>query len=118
MTAHPDRYMTPVRVHDVKVVMVDIRPRFFSRDIADLSATRLVYMPHHSRRTANQNKEQAGLGRMIGEVFFGRQVLPFPAPTIDDRHVIGSGPGAKPAAESSRHTHQVLVVELVIGPVQ
>jgi hypothetical protein len=118
MAAHADCNMSPVRIHDVKVVMIDIRPRFFSRNIANLPFPRLLHMPHDSRGATDQNKEQAGFGRMLGEEFLGRQVLPLAAPAIDYWHAIGFGPGTKPAAEASRHAHQVFVVELLIGPVQ
>jgi hypothetical protein len=82
VAAHADRNVPPVRVHDVEVVMVDVRPRFFSRHVADLSVTRFPHRPHDSRRATNQNKEQAGFGRMIREELSRRQVLKRPAMRI------------------------------------
>src|SRR5438552_15112773 len=39
----------------------------------------------------------------------------FAGATVDDGHVVGFGPGAQATAETPRHAHQVVVIQVLIG---
>ena len=48
----------------------------------------------------------------------GDIVLAFPERTVDHRDAVGSRIGVQPTAEPARHSHQVGVMERLIGPGQ
>src|SRR6516162_2710926 len=55
---------------------------------------------------------------MSGEMFGGDVMLALPGRTVHHGDLILFGPGSQTAAESPRHAHQMIVVQVVIGTVQ
>ena len=102
----------------VKVVVIHIRPRFLARDISDVALGGLLDVPDGLWSAVHQNEKQTALNFMRRQELFGCQVFPLAAIAIDHGHAVGLRPAAQPAAEASGHAHQMLVVELVIGPEQ
>ena len=66
MPADLDREMAPVRVEDVKRIVVDVRHRLFAFDVV-LG----VHIPHRRLGAANQDQKQALGDRGVGEIFLG-----------------------------------------------
>src|SRR5207249_3777727 len=58
--------------------------------------------------------EQAGADLMAGQVLLGDLVLAVLAAAVDEGDPAGLGEGPDPAGETSRHPHEVRVVELVV----
>jgi hypothetical protein len=49
MAAHLDRDMSPLRVQDLKMVVMDLRPGLLRYDMADLAGTSHLHIPPQSR---------------------------------------------------------------------
>ena len=114
---HLDRHMTPLGVHDVEAVVVDVRRLL--RDVADHpGGLRAADLPHARRRLRGQDQEHPRPGRRVrGQVLLGDQVLALPGLAVDHRDAVGLAPRLDPAGEPARHPHQVRVVQLLVGAV-
>ena len=67
MAADLDGQMAPVRIEDVKRVVVHIRHRLLSFDVVSRAD-----IPHRRLRPTDQNQKQALGDRRLGEIFFGK----------------------------------------------
>src|SRR5712671_1951187 len=106
MPADLDGEMTPVRIEDVKRVVVDIRGGLLSFDVvfgADI--------PHRRRRSTDEDQKQALGDRRLGQICFRDVVLALAHRTVDDRNVVRFGVAANAAAETAGHPHQVGIFE-------
>ena len=74
MPADLDGQMAPVRVEDVKRVVVHIGHRLLSFDVV-LRAD----IPHRRLRPTDQDQKQALGDRRLGQIFFRKVVLALPA---------------------------------------
>ena len=109
MPADLDGQMAPVRVEDVKRVVVHIGHRLLSFDVV-LCAD----IPHRRLRPTDQDQKQA-LGDLgPGQKFFRKLVLALPCRTVDHGNVVGFGITANATAEPAGQPHQVGVFERLI----
>jgi hypothetical protein len=53
-----------------------------------------------------------------GEILFGDFMLALSHRAIHNRDLVSLGPGAKATAESPRHTHEMRIIEALIGAVK
>src|ERR1700757_2585163 len=109
MPADLDGQMAPVGVEDVERIVVDIGHRLFSFDVV-----LYVDIPHRRLGSANQDQKQALGDRRLGQIFFGKLVLPLPSETVDYGNVVGFGVPAKATAKPAAQPHQVGVLERLI----
>ena len=70
MPADLDRHVPPLRIENVKVVVIHIRQRTLPLQVMFAS-----HIPHRSLRTPHQNQEQALRNLGLGQVFFGQRVF-------------------------------------------
>src|SRR4051812_49252279 len=101
MAADLDGQMAPVRVEDVKRVVVHIRHRLLSFDVvfrADI--------PHRRLRPTDQNQKQALGDRRLGEIFFGKVMLALPCRTVDHGNAACLGITANATAEPAGQPHK------------
>ena len=109
MAADLDGQMAPVRVEDVKRVVVHIRHRLLSFDVvfrADI--------PHRRLRPTDQNQKQALGHRRLGEIFFGKLMLALPCRTVDHGDAVCLGITANATAEPAGQPHKVGVFERLV----
>src|SRR5260370_25943322 len=94
MAADLDGQMAPVRVKDVKRVVVDIRHRLLSLDVvfrADI--------PHRRLRPTDQNQKQTLGHRRLGQIFFRKLMLALSCRTVDHGNAVPLGITANATAD-------------------
>src|SRR5690242_5349039 len=109
MPADLDGQMAPVRVEDVKRVVVHIGHRFLSFDVVFCAD-----IPHRRLRPTDQNQKQALGDCRLGEIFFRNVMLALPDRTVDHRNSVRLGVTANATAEPAGQPHQVGVFERLI----
>jgi hypothetical protein len=116
MPRHLDRHMTPLRVDDVKRIVIDV---FASPlDVHDRGGLRRArHLPHRRRRLGHQHQKHPDADLMTGQVRLGDAVLALPGLTEDHRHPVRGAPRLDPPREPARHPHQVGVVQLGVAVV-
>src|SRR5215831_3753632 len=112
MTTDLDGQMPPLRVANVKRVVVDIRHGLLSLDVA-LCAD----IPHRCLRPSDQDQKQALPDLRLGQIFFGKVVLALPCRTVDHGNIVGFGIAANATAEPAGHPHEVGVSSVSSDPV-
>ncbi len=116
MPGHLDRQMPPLRVHDVKRVVVDEGPLL--GQVPDHPAVRRAgHVPHRCHRARHHDQEHPRPDRVGREVVLGDLVLALAALAVDDRDPVRAGRGPDPAGEPPGHPHQMRVVQQVLAPV-
>ncbi len=116
MSGHLDRQMPPLRVHDVKRVVVDEGPLL--GQVPDHPAVRRAgHLPHRRHRARHHDQEHPRTHRVGREVLLGDLVLALAALAVDDRDPVRPGRGPHPAGEPPGHPHQMRVVQQVLAPV-
>src|SRR6185437_17066746 len=108
-----DRDMPPLAIQDVKRIVVHIRVRNLVLDAAAVQ-----HIPHRHLRSALENEEQSFLNACLLAVLLRNLVFLFSVPTPSDRYVVGESPGTQTTPESSSHSHQMSIVEVVVGSIQ
>ena len=130
MPAHLNGYVTPLRVQDMKGIMIDVGPRLLDHELTEFAGTGHLRLPNQCGRLGHQDKKQPGFAVVSGEMFLGYLVLALAGRTILYRNAVGLGPGPQPTAESSSHgtryarsacvphAHQMIVIQILIGTIQ
>ena len=116
--AHLDGEVPPVRVQDMKRVMIDVGPGLFGRQLAELAGTSHLRIPNQRRSLRHQNQEEAGFHLMSREMCGRDVMLALARRTVHHGDVILFGPSSQTTTESPCHAHQMIVVEIVVGTVQ
>ena len=81
----------------------------------DATAARTLDVPPWGHRTADENHEQSTADGMLGQIVLGEVMLAVPAAAVDDRDVVCLGEPTYPTTEPTSQTHEVRVVELLLG---
>lgn len=110
MAADLNRDVSPIRIQDVKRIVVYIRHRLFRLDMIVPA-----HIPYACLRAAHQDQKQPALDLSSFQMLFGNVVLSFSGCAIHHGNLVSLGIGAYAAAEATRQTHQVVVVEGLIG---
>jgi hypothetical protein len=118
MATHLDRQMPPVRIEDMKRIMIDVRPGLFGHELAEFTCAGHLRFPNKGRGLRNQDQEQSGFGLMSGDMLFRHFVLLFAGRAVDNRDLVLLCPGTQTPAEPPRHAYEVIIVEVGIGSVQ
>src|ERR1700746_1631687 len=105
MTAYFDGHVSPLRVQNMKRVVVDIRHRLLSLDVVIG-----VDIPHRRLCPADEAKKQSLRDGGLGEIFLGDAVLALSRRTVDDRNVVGLGVTANAPTKAASQTHDMSVV--------
>jgi hypothetical protein len=98
--------------------MVHVRPGRFDYKLAEFAGTGHLRFPNQRWGLRHQYHEQSRLSLMSGEMFGGKVMLAFAGRTVHDRNLVLFRPGSQTAAETPRHAHEMIVVEILIGTVQ
>ena len=98
--------------------MIDAGPWLFGHQRAELAGTGPLRFPNQRRSLRYQNHEEAWLPLMSREMFGRDVMLALARRAVHEWDLILFGPGSQTAAESPRHAHQMIVVEVAIGTVQ
>ena len=109
MAADLDGDVAPLRIEDMKRIVVDIghRPFWFDMMVG-------ANIPHRRLSSAHQNQKQA-LGDLgLCQVFFGQFMLVLPGVTMQKWNVLGFRIPMNAAAKTARHPHEVSVVQSLL----
>src|ERR1700741_3308689 len=109
MAADLDGQMAPVRIEDMKRVVVDVGHRLFSLDVvfrADI--------PHRRLRPTDQDQKQTLDGCRLGEIFLRKVMLALPCRTVDHGNAVRLGVTANTTAEPAGQPHQIGVFQRVV----
>jgi hypothetical protein len=84
IAAHADDHVTPVRIHQVEMVVLDMRP-LLAMAYLDDSVVRIAFdFPQRRRRVAGDHEEQALVLRITGQARLGQCVFALPGLRLDD----------------------------------
>ncbi|RJX17628.1 MAG: hypothetical protein C4570_07885 [Ammonifex sp.] len=110
VTAYLDGNVSPITIHDVERVMVNISEFLFQ-----MNATfKLLNMPNRSHRFSNQDEKDTGEIRILRNVFLSKLMFSESRAAIDDRDFVALCPSTDATAEMTCHTHEVGVVQFGI----
>ena len=112
MPGHLDRHMAPLRVHDVEGIVID--KGHLLCQIDDHPTPGASDLPHRRRGPRHQDEEHPRSHRVAGQVLLGELMLTLTTLAVDDRDLVGSGPGPHPTSEPTGHPHQMRIVQLLI----
>ena len=103
--------MAPFGVQDMKRVVVHIGHRLFV-----LQVMVFADIPHRNTGPADQDEKyplgDLGLGQVLGR----KLVLARPDSAIDEGNVVGFGIAPNATTETTRHSHQVCVIQRIVRP--
>ncbi len=116
MARHLDGEVPPLRIQDVKGVVLD--ERFLGPQVAQHAPTRPRHLPHGRDRARNQDQKQPLGRRMVGQVLPGYLVLALIPAAVHHRDLVRLSESTHPTAEPAGQAHQVGVVQIVIRPTQ
>ena len=105
-----DGDVSPIRIQDVKRIVVYIRHRLFRLDMIVPA-----HIPYAGLRAAHQDEKQPALDLGGLQVLFGNVVLSFSGSAIYHGNLVSLCLRAYAAAKATCQTHQVVVVEGLIG---
>ena len=97
MAAHFDNDVHPLRIENMEMIMVDVRPRLFLAILPE--PDRHLHIPDQSWRAGHENKKQTIPGFVRGQIFLGNLVLPIAWGTVLDWNMVVFRPSPKPTAE-------------------
>ena len=112
MARHLYGDVAPLGVHDVKGVVIYVRQLLGQ---VDATTARTLNVPDWRHRAADEDHEQSTADGVLGEIVLGEVMLALPAAAVDDRDVVRLGEATHPPAEPTSQTHEVRVVELLLG---
>ena len=117
MSAELDRHVSPLGVDDVQGIM--IHPGGPSGEI-DPAVAEPMHAPHRRRRAGDADAEHAGELGIDRPMRFDQPVHAFVVSGngVDDGDAVLEGPRPQPPAEPPRQSHQVIVIEVVVGSEQ
>ena len=118
VSAHFDRQVPPVRVQDMKRIMIDVGPWLFGYKRSEFAGTGPWCIPNQCWSLRHQNQEEAGFYLMGREMFGCDGMLTLPGRTVHHGNRILFGPSSQTATEAPRHAHQMMVVQVVVGALQ
>ena len=81
----------------------------------DATTTRTLDVPNRGHRAADEDHEQSTADEVLSEIVLGDVMLAVPAAAVDDRDVVRLGEPTYAAAKAPSQTHEVRVVELLLG---
>ena len=113
MSADLDGDVAPVRIKNMKGVVVDLGHRLFAFQMTGSSD-----LPNRSLGATHQDEKQSPGDLGLGEIILGNVVFSFPTGAVNDRNTVGFGIAAKTTTETTGQAHQMGVVQGVIGPGQ
>src|SRR5260370_10184754 len=117
MTAHLHDQMPPPDIPDVKRIMIHVRLMFRAVDV-DAAVAIAIDRPHRKRRPLDDDAENARPLRHVRTFFLDPFVRTFLARALDDRNVVFLGPTIHAPTESPSQTHQMGIVQVIIGAIQ
>src|SRR5713226_7855664 len=112
MAGHLDGDVAPVGVHDVEGLVIHVWQLVGQ---VDATPARALDIPDRGYRAGDQDHEQPTADGVLGEIVLGDVMLALPAAAVDDGDVVRLGEPSNAAAKAASQTHEVRVVELVLG---
>src|SRR5450759_3857559 len=118
MPAHLNGDVTPLRVQDMKGIMIDVGPRCLDHQLTEFARTGHLRLPNQCGRFGHPDQKKSWFPLFGGEIFLCDLVLALARRTVHYRDAIGFSPGPQAPAEPSRHAHEMIVIQILIGTVQ
>src|SRR5215510_3849953 len=114
MAGHLDGDVPPIGIHDVEGIVVN--KDLFRFKVTDDAAARSLNLPAGGHCPADQDEKQAPRWIVL-QMLFGDLMLALFTTAVDDRYTMSFSITTHPTAESSRHPHQVCVVQFLFRSV-
>jgi hypothetical protein len=108
--------MSPLWVHDVEVIVIDVGVS--ASQVLNSSIFALLHMPGWSRGSAYQNQKQPFEFWASWQMFLGNLMFSCPSLAVNDGYPMFLTVGSYTTTESSRHSHQMFIVQIFITPMQ
>jgi hypothetical protein len=116
MSTHPHRDMSPLWVHDVEVIVIDVGVS--ASQVLNSSIFAFLHMPSWGRGSAYQNQKQPFEFWVCWQMFLCNLMFSCPSFAVNDRYPMFLTVGSYTTTESSRHSHQMFIVQIFITPMQ
>src|ERR1022692_3113951 len=117
MPTHFDDQMPPRDIPDVKRIMIHVRLMFRAVDV-DTAVAKAMDRPDRKRCPLDDDAENAWPLRHVRTFFLDPFVGTFLARAFDDRNLVLLGPPIHAPTEAPRQTHQMGIIQVVIGAIQ
>src|SRR5208282_628903 len=117
MAAELDGQPAPLRIKNMKGIMIHVRLRLLAADV-DSPLAEAPNVPDRKGGTADDNAEDPELVAIGGQVLLGDVVLSFATVAVDHWYVILVGPGAKASTEAPRHAHEMRIIEILVRAIE
>jgi hypothetical protein len=111
MRAEFDGQMPPLRVYDMKRILIDIRG--LGLDVGD-PLWRAMDLENGHRCQSSDDTEDASKTGIFGDMLFGQFMLPFSTLTVNHRNALRFGISVNPSAKSTRESHEMGIVQILI----
>lgn len=115
MRAEFDGQMSPLRVHDMKRIMIDIRG--LGLDVGDSLLGAVDLENGHWCHSSDDTEDTSETG-VFGDMLFGQFMLLFSPLAVNQWNALLLGISMDSPAEATRKSHQVCVVKRIIRPHQ
>src|SRR5262245_32753064 len=102
MATDLDGDMTPVRIKDMKCVVIHVGHRLLSLDVVIGTI-----VPHRCLRSTDQDKKQPLDDLSFGQMLLRNVVLAISRQTVDDGYVVRFRIAANATPETASHPHQM-----------
>ncbi len=107
----PNRDMSPVGIHQVNMVMIDVRPFLLAIQIRDLILAIAFDFPHRRWRASNQDQEHSFEIRVLRKIRLRLFMFPFSGLAQQKWNLVLLRIRLQPALEPSRHPFQMRTVQ-------
>jgi hypothetical protein len=113
-----DHNVAPLWVHNVERVVINIGIWFLSSDVKHLPALRTLNLPNRRRCPSYQDQKHASEVRGGRQMSLSDFMFPLPLFAMNDGNTMLLCIGVDTSAEPPCHTHQVSVVQILVGAFQ
>jgi hypothetical protein len=106
-----DRQVSPLRIQDMKGIVVDISD--LPLNVRD-ALVRAVHMENRRRGNGSKDIEDPLESGVLGKMLFGQFMLLFPLSAVDQGNTLFLSISMNPSAKATRKSHQMGVVKIFI----
>lgn len=117
ISAHADRYMTPLWIDNMEIVVLDVRPSLAVTNLDDVSGLMTFDFPNRCWSVADDHQKQAA-EVLLRQVSLGQFVFALADLRFNQRDLLCATKSTKPAGKGAGHLSQLRIVELEVIPAQ
>src|SRR5437867_6230503 len=114
IATYPNRDMPPLGIHQVNMVMIDVRPFLLAIQIRDLILAVAFDFPYRRRRSSNQDHEHSFEIRVLRNIGLGLFMLAFSGLAQQKWNLVLPRIRFQPTLEPPRHPLQMRAIQCLI----